>query len=115
MEDSILESIKKVLGISEEAAVFDADILTFIHSAFFNLVQLGVIPGAGGIEITNESKWQDFLEDSVVYSGVKQYVAQKVRLAFDPPANAFTVDALEKQIKELEWRLNVQVDPGETP
>jgi hypothetical protein len=113
MESSILTSIKKLLGIEEDYTHFDSDITMYINSAFMNLNQLGV-GVIGGFKIEDASaEWDDFIDDERFdLEGVKIYIYLKTRLIFDPPQNSFLVEAIKEQIKELEWRLNVQVEGG---
>lgn len=108
---SILLTIKKMLGISEEYHAFDIDILTNINAVFLTLNQLGVGPTMP-YHITGEDEtWQDFLGDqNDILAGIQTYVYQRVRLMFDPPTNSFLVDSMRKQIEEFEWRFNVQVE-----
>ena len=108
--DSILTSIKKLLGIEEHYDHFDLDIITHINSAFMVLNQLGVGPEEG-FSIEDKIKtWSDFIGDQSNIESVKSYVYFKVRLAFDPPQMGYLVDAIKNQISELEWRLNVQTE-----
>ena len=109
--DSILTSIKKLLGITEDYTHFDADIIIDINSVFMILRQLGVGP-VDGFNITDSSQtWHDYLsDDESKLSAVKTYVYLKVRLMFDPPVGS-VLESYNNQIKELEWRLNVEVDP----
>lgn len=111
MSDSILESIKKLLGITPEYQVFDADILMHINSVFFILQQLGIGPD-GGFSISDSSSvWSDFMpEGSPNIESVKTYIYLRVRMLFDPPLNSAVIEAVNRQIAELEWRLNVQVE-----
>lgn len=114
METSILTSIKKLLGPEEDYTHFDTDIIIHINSAFMNLNQLGVGPKGGFTIEDKEAKWEDFiLDDRKDIEGVKTYVYLKVRLIFDPPQMGYLVEAIKDQIKELEWRLNVQAEGGE--
>lgn len=109
--DSILDSVKKMLGITAEYDVFDSDITMHINSAFFTLQQLGVGPPEG-FKITDESTtWDEFMPEGINVESVKSYVFLRVKMLFDPPLNSAVIEAVERQIKELEWRLNVQVDP----
>ncbi len=111
--ESILTSIKKLLGITEEYTLFDPDIIIHINSAFMVLGQLGVGP-ANGYTISDASAvWSDFIGDETNIEAVKTYVYLKVRMMFDPPQSSAVMDAIKTQISELEWRLNVAVDPGE--
>ena len=110
MTDSILNTIKKMLGISTTDSAFDMDIIVNINSAFMVLHQLGVGPELAPYSIEdNTSTWADFLTDSVYYSAVKTYVYLKVKQVFDPPGTSFHGDAIARQISEWEWRLAAQV------
>jgi hypothetical protein len=106
MEQSILTSTKKILGIAEDYTVFDLDIITHINSAFSTLTQLGVGPAEGFMINDAEAEWPDFIVDDFQYNSVKSYVFLKVRQLFDPPQTSYLINAMEKQIQELEWRLN---------
>ncbi len=109
MADSILDTIKKMLGIPATDTAFDTDIITNINSVFMILNQLGVGPDIV-FEITDSSAvWSDFTTDILLYSAVKTYIYLKVKLVFDPAGTSFVLDAMQKQILELEWRLSVQV------
>lgn len=114
MSDSILTSIKKLLGITEEYTHFDADVLMHINMAFMVLYQLGVGPSTPFSIEDASATWSDFLGDSIDLAGVKTYIYQKVKLVFDPPQSSAAITALKESIAELEWRLNVTVDPKET-
>ena len=110
--ESILTSIKKLLGIVEECNDFDVDIIIHINSAFFDLTQMGVGPKNGFSIQDDLSKWSDFLEDVTKYESVKTYVFLKVRTVFDPPASATVLEAYNRRIAECEWRLNIQAESG---
>ena len=108
--ESILTSVKKVLGVTEEYEHFDEDIIMHINSVFSTLHQLGVGP-ENGFTISDESAmWSDYITDPKL-SFIKTYMCLKVRLAFDPPQNYNLIEAIKAQINELEWRINVAVDP----
>ncbi len=108
MEQSILISTKKILGIAEDYTVFDLDIITHINTAFSTLTQLGVGPANGFMIESSEEKWTDFITDTdLQYNAVKSYVFLRVRHLFDPPTTSYLIAASEKQMQELEWRLNV--------
>lgn len=113
MSDSILDSIKKMLGIEAEYTHFDTDIIININSVLMILTQLGVGPDAGFIIEDSSKTWADFLGEGISVPAVKTYVYLKVKLVFDPPASSYVVDAMERQILELEWRVNVKVDKEE--
>ena len=109
MEQSILTSTKKILGITEDYTVFDLDIITHINTAFSTLAQLGVGPADGFMIDDATYLWEDFLGEVPDFqnNSVKSYVFLKVRQLFDPPQTSYLITAVEKQIQELEWRLNV--------
>jgi hypothetical protein len=107
MEQSILTSTKKVLGITEDYTVFDLDIITHINSAFSTLTQLGVGPAEGFMIEDASATWDTFIAEDFQYNSVKSYVFLKVRQLFDPPQTSYLISAVERQIQELEWRLNV--------
>lgn len=110
--ESILTSTKKMLGIAADYDHFDADIIMHINSVFMTLNQLGVGPDEGFMIMDEDACWSDFLPSGQQLEGVKTYMYQKVRLMFDPPVSSATLQALERQVTEWEWRLNVAVDPA---
>lgn len=112
--ESILNSIKKLLGIAEDYDYFDSDIIMHINSVFATLTQLGVGP-EDGFSINDESeKWEDFLPEERMLYSVKSYMFMKVKLMFDPPLSSAVIECTKEQIKELEWRLQVAVDSANT-
>ena len=108
--DSILDSVKKVLGFDSEYDAFDIDIVMHINSVFSTLQQLGVGPKDGFSIDDNSATWDEFIGTAKNISSVKSYVYLKARLMFDPPATSFAIAAFEKQATELEWRLNVVME-----
>lgn len=112
--ESILTSIKKMLGIEESYEQFDAEIIMHINSVFMTLQQLGVGPSYGFSIASKHAIWEEFLPAGQQLEAVKTYMYQKVRLAFDPPTGAALLQSMERQIAEWEWRLNVAVDPAPT-
>ncbi len=114
-EDSILLTIKKMIGGDIESHDFDTDLIIAINSAISTLYQVGVesIDPRTGSEfaITGEEEtWNDYLGDYLYLNMVKGYIYQKVRLVFDPPQNSFLVDAIQDQLKEIEWRITVAIE-----
>jgi hypothetical protein len=107
VSDSILTSIKKLLGIAEEFTDFDVDILMNINGVFSTLHQLGVGPAECFFIEDATPTWDDFLDGDARLNSVKTYIWQKVRLAFDAPQTGYLVESLKEQIREAEWRLNV--------
>lgn len=110
MDDSILNSIKKLLGMTEDYTYFDQDVIIHINSVFMILNQLGVGPTIP-FTIKNDTEvWSDFIQDTNNIESVRSYVYLKVKLIFDPPSSSVIADSINKMISELEWRLNVAVD-----
>ena len=104
--ESILTSIKKLLGIADEYTHFDSDLIMHINSVFSILTQMGVGPSAGFSIEDKYASWSDFTGDNTKIEMIKTYVHHKVRLMFDPPQSSAHIEAINRTISELEWRLN---------
>jgi hypothetical protein len=114
--ESILTSIKKLLGIDENYTHFDADIVMHINSVLSILTQMGVGPKNGFSISGKDETWGEFLPmEQSVFPMVRSYVYLKVRLLFDPPVSSAAMEAMNRQISEFEWRLYVAADPIENP
>lgn len=111
--ESILTSIKKLLGITEEYDQFDPDIIMHINSVFMILTQLGVGPAEGFSIEDDTAVWTDFIQDVKKLESVKTYIYLKVKLAFDPPLSSAVIESMNRLINELEWRLNVTAESTE--
>lgn len=112
--ESILTSIKKLLGIAEEYEHFDADLIVHINSVFLILSQIGVGPSDGFMITDSNANWNDFVPDDVKkMQAVKTYVYLKVKLLFDPPSNSTLVESTKELIREYEWRLNHAAEFGQ--
>lgn len=109
--DSILQSIKKLLGLDENYDAFDDDVMMHINSVLMILTQLGVGP-KNGFSITGEEEtWEDYLgEDISKLSAVKTYMYLKVKTMFDPTSSSVVNEATKEMLKELEWRLNSEIE-----
>lgn len=107
MTSSILNSTKKILGLDYSYTAFDTDIITHINAAFSILNQLGIGPEAGFAIEDDEAQWVQFVVPSNQLNLVKTYIYLKVRSFFDPPTTSYLIDAMDRQIKETEWRLSV--------
>ena len=114
--DSILTSVKKIVGISEEDESFDTDLIIHINSVLMILNQLGVGPPEGFSISDKTSVWSDLISENSSIEAVKSFVGLKVRMVFDPPASSAVADAINKTISELEWRIlcNVENKANET-
>ncbi len=110
--DSILTSIKKLLGLSEDYEQFDADIIMHINTVFMNLTQLGVGPASGFYIESVDETWDEFVntDKNMQLNAVKTYVYLKVKLLFDPPLSSAVIESINRTISELEWRLNAAVE-----
>ena len=106
--ESILTSIKKLLGVSEEDKSFDTDIIIHINSTFRHLHQLGVGPKERFKIEDDLAVWNEFLTDEKDLEDVKTYVYMKVKVIFDPPLSSTHLNALKDSIKEYEWRLHIE-------
>lgn len=109
IHDSILDSTKKILGLEWDFTNFDIDVIMAINTTFSALTQLGVGP-EDGFEIDDRTTlWSDYLGVNKKLNLVKTYVYLRVRMLWDPPATSFDITAKQEQIKELEFRINVEV------
>lgn len=111
--ESILNTIKKTLGVELDYNAFDDEIITHINSVFMTLNQLGVGPTTG-FRISDENdSWTDFLGAVNYLEGVKSYTYLKVKLLFDPPTNSFLVDSINNQAEEYAFRILAQIETAE--
>ena len=105
--ESILTSIKKMLGIPEEYDHFDPDLIMHINSVLSILTQIGVGPSEGFRIEDDLATWEDFLNDDTDYEAVKSYVHLRVKLLFDTSTlSSAVIESMNRMISELEWRLN---------
>lgn len=115
MDESILNSVKKLLGgLVPEYTAFDSQIIMHINSVFQILYQMGVGPTEPFVIEDESAIWSDFTDDISSLSMIKSYVGLKVQQMFDPPQSGAVAEAAKRMIDEMEWRLNVQVDPTTT-
>lgn len=105
---TILEEVKKQVGIVPDYDAFDDQLMMCINSAFATLHQLGVGPEEGFL-VEPETEWEDYISTARL-AFVKSYVSMKVRVMFDPPTSSFALDAINKQIAEYEWRICSEVE-----
>lgn len=113
-EDSILTSVKKLLGLEEDNEAFDLEIMLYINGAITILTQIGVGPSTGYIVSSKEDTYSDWIGDTTLYQIIPLYLFWKTRLSFDPPTNASVIKNYEDSIREAECRLNYLVDPPNT-
>lgn len=106
--DSILTTVKKMLGIAEDYDAFDMDIVIHINSVFADLAQMGVGPSEGFMIDDASALWVDFTTDNMLLNAVKSYMKLRVQLLFDPDSvGSSTLASYERQIQQWEWRLNI--------
>lgn len=110
--DSILNTIKKLLGLEESYTHFDTDIIIGINTALSTLTQIGVGPAEGFSISDKTTTWSDYISDMSKLELIKSYIQLKTKLLFDPPTSSAVIEVINKQITELEWRISVMVDPG---
>ena len=109
--ESILDTTKKLLGLDSDDTSFDVDIIVIINSIIPALSQMGIGPINGFIVMTKDDKWSDYIKESITnLEGVKAYLFLKTKLIFDPPTNATVIDAINKSLNELEWRMMLAVE-----
>lgn len=111
MQDSILMTIRKLVCGNPYADHFDTDLLVHINACFSILNQLGVGPESGFVVTDETQSWSSYVADNYILNMVKTYVTLKVKKVFDPPLTSSVLEAMDKEISQLEWRLNVAVDP----
>ena len=112
--DSILTSIKKLMGLTEEYDVFDQDILILINSVLFELEQLGV-KAKDGFSLTDKTVvWSDYSDDDRLLNALKPYIYMKTKLTFDPPTSSGALESMNRIIDRFEWRINLYSDTGGT-
>ena len=112
--DSILTSIKKLMGLTEEYDAFDQDILILINSVLFELEQIGV-KAKDGFSLTDKTVvWSDYSDDDRLLNALKPYIYMKTKLAFDPPTSSGALDSMNRIIDRFEWRINLYSDTGGT-
>lgn len=110
MNQSILTSVKKMLGMTEDYEPYDPVIIMHINAVLMILNQLGVGPSEGFSISDKTSTWSDFIADDKKLEAVKSYVYLKVKLLFDPPSSSIVMEAMSRMVNELEWRLNAEVE-----
>ena len=108
--ESILTSIKKLLGIMSDYTNFDDDIIIHINTAFAMLNQLGVGPEGGFMIVDANSRWEDYTTEKNL-NMVKTYIYLKVRLLFDPPTSSALIESINRTLSEIEWRIFLEGDP----
>ena len=111
MQDSILMTIRKLVCGNPYADHFDTDLLVHINACFSILNQLGVGPENGFVVTDETQSWSSYIADNYILNMVKTYVTLKIKKIFDPPLTSSVLEAMDKEISQLEWRLNVAVDP----
>lgn len=110
LDESILDSVKKLLGIYSDDISFDRDIIIHINTILANLIQMGIGPSEGFYITGNTETWGQFINNDQLLMQVKSYVYLKVKLLFDPPANSGLLESFKQLSNELEWRLFVEKD-----
>ena len=108
--ESILTSVKKLLGIAEDYDHFDVDLIIHINTVLMGLTQMGIGPAEGFVISNSYATWDQFVDPKSNLASVKSYVYLKVKLLFDPPLSSAHIEAINRAISELEWRLNIEAE-----
>ena len=112
---SILTTVKKQLGITEDYVAFDEQILVSINTTMAIIRQLGAGPGNALSVVDKTTTWSALMNGNTNLDELVSYIYLRVRLEFDPPTNSFVVDSMQNQIRELEYRICVECDTVVTP
>ena len=104
--ESILNTVKKLIGYDEEVTQFDQDMILYINSVIATLRELGIGPSDGFVVKDASTTWSEYLGETKLLEDAKTYICLKTRLVFDPPSTSFVLDSIKEMIKECEWRLN---------
>lgn len=114
-DESILMTVKKMLGLDSNYDAFDTDVIALINSSMMTLQQLGVGPKEGFVVTGLREMWSDFLPSDTMLEGVKAYLYLSVKMVFDPPTSSFVMEAMKSQKEEMEWRIREQAEfyPGD--
>lgn len=107
--DSILDSIKKLLGLTPEYTAFDDDIIIHINTAFGILNQLGIGPKEGFMIENQQAEWEEYITSCNLLM-IRSYIYLKVRTLFDPPSSSVLMESINRQLSELEWRIQLEGD-----
>ncbi len=110
MDESILDTIKEMLGVDSEYDAFDTEIISYINNAFFTLSQLGIGPDKGFFIFDNSAKWSDYVDSESNFKSIQTYIKIKVQLLFDPPSSSSVMEAFNKQLEEITWRLLIETE-----
>lgn len=108
--NSILDEIKKMLGLASDYTAFDSDVVIHVNTAIMALQQMGVGISDPFYISGKQEVWDDFLDGREDLEAVKTYIYLRVRMAFDPPTSSAVIDSMNRTMNELEWRLNVRAD-----
>ena len=110
LDESILATIKKMLGIVDEVSAFDDELAAHINSTFMGLRQIGINPDSNFSIHGYEETWRHISDDTRLIDPIREFIYLKVRLIFDPPASSVVADAYNNRLAETEWRLNVEAE-----
>lgn len=106
MNESILSSVKKTMGLAEDYTAFDADLVLYINGVLSDLHQIGIGPPQGFQITGKDEEWVQFTSNDMTQNNVKNYVSLRVRLLFDPPESSYAITSFKQQIEQLEWRIS---------
>lgn len=109
----LLDDIKTISGVHKELDVFDDELILYAHTVLFTLTDIGGTLKTG-YSLTKDTAWSAVIDTTIPeFNAIRTYLGLKVRLKFDRPASQHVADALERDVKELEWRLHINLDKEE--
>lgn len=112
VRDSILGTVSHMIGPNDDYTYFNTDLIVHINAAFARLCQLGVGPRSPFRISDGTAVWTDFLTEPEQMEDIRQFVYKCTKRDFDPPANSFLMEALNKEIDKLEWLLGSVAEVG---
>lgn len=104
MDQSILDSIKKIIGNGELDDYFDQDLCFAINSVLMQANRMGLVCDDFSIVDSNKT-WKDILlrADQINLHALISWTALRVRLLFDPPTSATLMNSIKEEATRLEW------------
>ena len=106
--NSILNDVKRYLGITEDCTSFDFDIIIHINAAIASLIQMGVGPDYGYSVVDVNNTWDEFISDETLANMAKPIVFLKVKMLFDPVSNTTVKASYDELLKEFQYRAYIQ-------
>lgn len=110
LQESILGTIKKLIGFEDDYTQFDTDLVIHINTAFASLAQIGSNLKEGFFITDKNNLWSEYTTDTAILEPIKMYVYLKTKMVFDPPASSMVIETIKQTINELEFRIQISAD-----